>query len=217
MKIIVSFNESLKKKGAKMATLNERYRIHNKPKSNKSLLVYILVFALFIFSFSFSSYVTQYSGTLGISSAKWKIKINDKLITQDNNLIKNDISLVVTENKTDDGIIKPGQKGYFDIIIDPKDTEVSLKYKIVLDTQDLPSTIQLTSYSLNNSNTKIPLPNNKTIENTILLDGSGILKSTDKKQYRIYWQWPIENGKIDNIQNSYKIKANVKLEQYIGT
>ena len=198
-----------------MSNLKERYRIHNKSKSNKPLMKYMLIFAVLIFSTSFSRYVTENGTTLGMNVAKWNIKVNDKTITQATTLIKNEIDLVITDNKTDDGIIKPGQKGYFDIVIDPQYTEVSLKYKITLDISGLPSQIQIPNYSLNNLNTKLIMPNNKILQGNILLDGGENLDSTSKKYYRVYWQWPIENGKIENIKSNYKVKANVKIEQLI--
>ena len=198
-----------------MSNLKERYRIHNKSKSNKPLMKYMLIFAVLIFSTSFSRYVTENGTTLCMNVAKWNIKVNDKTITQATTLIKNEIDLVITDNKTDDGIIKPGQKGYFDIVIDPQYTEVSLKYKITLDISGLPSQIQIPNYSLNNLNTKLIMPNNKILQGNILLDGGENLDSTSKKYYRVYWQWPIENGKIENIKSNYKVKANVKIEQLI--
>ena len=198
-----------------MSTLNQRYQVHNKPKSNKSLLLYALVFAILIFSTSFSRYMTENGSTLGMSVAKWNIKVNNRSITQFNTTMQNEMSLVVTDNSTNDNIIRPGQKGYFDIIIDPQYTEVSLNYEVKIDTSELPSQIQIVNYSLNDLTEKITMPNNKTLTGSILLDGADNLDSTAKKYYRIYWQWPIENGKIENIKSSYKVKANVKIEQFI--
>ena len=196
-------------------TLNERYRIHNKSKSNKSLFMYLVLFAFLIFSSSLARYTNQSNATLGLEFANWCIEINGIKITPDTKTINNKIDLIVTENKTQDGLIKPGQKGYFDININPQYTEVSLKYKILIDTSDLPSEIKLKNYSINNSETKQNMPANKTLSGNILLDGKASLNETDNKKFRIYWEWASTDSKIENIKDNYKIKANIQLEQMI--
>ena len=198
-----------------MSTLRDRYRIHNKAKSNKSLLIYIAIFSIFIFSATFSRYISQSNGTFGMELADWNIEINNKLITPEITTLNNEIKLIPTENISQDGLIKPGQKGYFDIIINPEDTEVSLNYKIIIDTTKLPSQINFTKYAINNSNTKINMPSSKTIEDYIYLDGKEKLDSSDKKQYRIFWEWPVENAKIENIMQEYKITANLQIRQIV--
>lgn len=198
-----------------MPTLKDRYRIHNKAKSNKSLLVYVAVFSIFIFSATFSRYVSESNGTFGMELAAWNIEINNKLITPETTILNNEINLIPTTNVSEDGLIKPGQKGYFDILINPENTEVSLNYKITIDTSKLPSQIQLTKYAVNDSNTKKNIPGNKTIEGDIYLDGKEKLDSLDKKQYRIFWEWPAENAKIENIIQEYKITANLQIKQLV--
>ena len=216
--MFIGFNESLKEtneKGEEMSTLNDRYRIHNKSKSNKSLLIYVYALIVLIFSATFSKYLSSSNGTFGLELANWCIKVNDVAITSETTTIRNEIDLIATEGASNDGKIKPGQKGYFDILIDPEYTEVSLQYKIVLDTSKLPSQIILTGYSINNSNQKINLSNNKTIEVEIYLDGKDSLNSLDKRKYRIYWEWPQDNAKIENIQQEYIVKANLEIKQIL--
>ena len=196
-------------------TLNERYRVHNKLKSDKLLLIYILFLFIFIISTSFARFVTESNTTLGLEIANWCIKINDTQITQETSTIMNDIELITTENISEDGFIKPGQSGYFDIILDPQYTEVSLKYKILIDVSELPSQIKLTDYSINDFSIKQQFPGNNILEGNILLNGSSNLDDTDKKIYRIYWQWPEEDAKIEDIQSTYKVKANIQVEQII--
>ena len=197
-------------------TLNERYRIHNKKRTNKSLLLYLLVFALFVFSTSFSRFLNSGTSSFNAELANWCIKINGIEINQNTTTIKNEMDLIVTENESQDGKIKPGQKGYFDIVIDPKYTEVSLKYKITLDTSELPEGIELKSYSLNNFNLTNLIPQNNIIEGMILLDGKDSLEDVDKKTYRIYWEWPTQETPMENIIENYKVKANIQVEQLIN-
>jgi len=198
-----------------MTTLSEKYRVHNRSKSDKLLFIYILIFAVFIISTSFARYISQGSTTLGLELADWCIKINDTEITPTTTFLENKIDLVVTDNISEDGLIMAGQKGYFDIVIDPQYTEVSLQYSIIIDTSSLPSQIVLTEYSVNDFSIKETFPNDYVLEGQILLNGNTNLEDTDQKTYRIYWEWPIENAKMDDIQSDYKVKANVEVEQII--
>lgn len=197
-------------------TLNEKYRIHNKSRSNKVLLVLFIMIILSLFSSSFSRYLTTSQVNANVGIAKWCIKVNDREINQDTTSIQNEISLITTDNMQEGDIILPGQEGYFDIEIDPQYTEVSLKYTITLDTSNLPDNIVFDKYSINDFSVKENLPLDYKLENTILLAGREKLSDTDAKTYRIYWNWPIENGFISDLANEYKIKVNVQVEQIIG-
>ena len=124
-------------------TLNEKYRIHNRKKSYKSILIYVILFLAFFISNSFARYSTMNNTVIGVDVANWNIKINGIDISQNENTIHNEIELIVTENETQDKLIEAGQSGYFDIEINPADTEVSIAYKIILDTSNLPDGINL--------------------------------------------------------------------------
>lgn len=197
-------------------TLNEKYRIHNKSKSYKSLLFFVIIATLFVFSRSFSRYLTFSKLDTNIDVASWKIKVNDREITQDTRVIDNEVTLVTTDNSHGDGILRPGQKGYFEFTINPQYTQVSLKYTVSIDTSNLPSTIQLKEYSVNDFNTKLALPANNKLDDTILLAGRDNLGNLDIRNYRVYWEWPAENGIISDLQDEYKVKLNVQVEQIIN-
>ncbi len=196
-------------------TLDEKYRVHNRTRSRKTLLFYLLLLILLVFSGSIARYISDSSATFGMQVASWCIKINENEINKYSTVINDQMPLIVTENVTNDGLVKAGQKGYFDIKIDPQYTEVSLKYKIELDTSEIPSGIVLTSYSINDFSEKELMPTNKILEGNILLDGKNNLENNDVKIYRIYWEWPPENLKQVSIRNNYNIKANIKVEQFL--
>lgn len=194
-------------------TLDDRYRIHNKLKKNKLLRLYILIILSLIFSLTMSRYTSSSDLTLGIEVAKWDISINNTEVTPQTTKLDNKIEMVVTENQDQDGYIKAGQKGYFDIKIEPKYTEVSIQYNIKINTEDLPNEIKLTKYSINNSSEKIDMTQNKTITGQILIDEKENLDEDDTKIYRVYWEWNAENSKIQI--NDYKLKTDVEIKQLI--
>ena len=64
-----------------------------------------------------------------IKTAKWNIKINDTLLGNTTSFVVDGIK--IEENDyTKENKLAPGTSGYFDILIDPTDTDVSIKYAI---------------------------------------------------------------------------------------
>ena len=50
----------------------------------------------------------------------------------------------------------------------------------------------------------------------ILLDGKDSLEDVDKKTYRIYWEWLSQETSMESIEDNYKVKANIEIEQLIN-
>lgn len=193
--------------------LNERYYISARNKTSKRYRIFIILVLLLLFSLTLARYNSTSTYNSKMSVAKWCIKINDVEITQNTKKLSDKIEFVAVENKSEDDLIKAGQKGYFEINIDPQYTEVSLNYSIVIDTSQLPVEIELTKYAVNDFDTKIDMPSNNILTGDILLDGKTSLEDTDAKTYRIYWEWADEDNIID-IKN-YKLKANIIIKQEI--
>ena len=194
-------------------TLNEKYRIHNKTKSNKSMVIYLLIVVIFVFSNSWARYISDADLSFGVGIANWSIKVNNVQITQDTQKIYDKIDIEIVENDAQDGMIKSGQSGYFDITINPEYAEVSLDYSIEVDTSDLPSQIELVGYSINDFSTRNPMPENNLLDGNILLAGKINLTNLDTKVYRIYWQWDDENYVTE--EKDYKLIANIEIEQIV--
>ena len=169
-------NRVYKRRGAKI------YNTRNKKRTHvvSFCLVILVITLLFITSNSYARYISNGGVDLKASIAKWYIEVNGVNVTSQTTTINDEINLIVTENATQDGAIQAGQKGYFDISIDPKYTEVSLSYRINIDTSNLPSNIFLTKYSINDLETNFDMPNNNTFEGQILLHDNLALTNLDK-------------------------------------
>ena len=126
-------NRVYKRRGAKI------YNTRNKKRTHvvSFCLVILVITLLFITSNSYARYISNGGVDLKASIAKWYIEVNGVNVTSQTTTINDEINLIVTENATQDGAIQAGQKGYFDISIDPKYTEVSLSYRINIDTSNL--------------------------------------------------------------------------------
>lgn len=102
---------------------------------------------------TYSKYITSAEGNANLSIASWKIKINDQNILS-NTSITNTINPIFEGNENvTDGYIAPKSKGYFDIIIDTTNVDVSYEYIVNTRVSEKSSVKDLivTGYSINNN------------------------------------------------------------------
>ena len=103
-------------------------------KNNKKFLLLLIgifiCFLLFSIVQIYAKYLTSASGKTNITIARWNISVNNKSIKNNS-----DISAAI-EPKFDGsthispGIIAPTAEGYFDLVFDFSDVDVSFKYEI---------------------------------------------------------------------------------------
>ena len=98
--------------------------------------IIILLMLVYIFVNTYSKYTNDSSARIEQDIAVWKIKINDEDITS---LTGEPVEFEITNFEWDESVhvkegkVAPGMKGEFELIIDPTDTDTSIKYSIVID------------------------------------------------------------------------------------
>lgn len=196
-------------------TIAERYRriSLNRKKNNSYKIICIAIFVML----GFSSTLGRFSNTANVNFetnvAKWNITINGELYDGSSTLLKK--VTLFNDDGTEVSTILPGQTGYFDIVINPNGTEVSVAYEIELNMSQMPDDMQITGYTLNpSSNTSVTdMPSSKKITGNILLNSNEPLSESDKKVYRMFWKWQRDNALTST--NNYVMHVNVKVNQYI--
>lgn len=153
-----------------------------------------------------------------IKTAKWNIKINDTLLGNTTSFVVDGIK--IEENDyTKENKLAPGTSGYFDILIDPTDTDVSIKYAISFDFSNVPEGIDVLGVSETSGDTLIKTGEN-TYTNVLTLND---IKTGIKNNIRVNFSWNnietnnIEDSKLGLIYNN-KIEIPVEIEvlQYLG-
>lgn len=191
-------------------TINERYRAISIHRTKRYNLIYAIILILFLMiPTTFSRYTITAEGETSVNIANWQIAINGVDLAQ--NATLNDKIYLIYDNQQN-GMILPGKTGYFDIILDPTGTEVSIEYEIVIDLSNMPQNMILTGYTLNSGEINT-VPNNNTITGEIHLSNGTKLDSSNKQTYRIYWQWT-GSSEIE-IDENYFINANTRVRQII--
>lgn len=157
------------------------------------LVVLSIILCLFFVQESLAKYITTADETANISIARWKILVNDEDI-RDENTVNTVINPVFLGNDNiAENIIAPTSEGYFDLIIDAREADVSFKYKISMSVNKNSSVKDLvaTKYVVNGGEPITMDINNQTIENTILYGNNN-----STINIRVYIVWNDGDGSL---------------------
>ena len=199
------------------------------------LILLTISVTLSFMSDTYSRYVVDTSGNIEMSFAKWQILVNEKDIT---NGTTSDIEItpVIEEsNNVKNNTIAPSSKGYFDILINPSNVEMSFDYtvNIKLLNENMPD-ILISKYAILDDTyqegqtiTTVNLENNE-ITGTLIYDNKTENFSFKPFTVRIYFEWyDGENETMndeadteiakDALLNNTKLQiaATVKFEQNV--
>lgn len=157
------------------------------------LVVLSIILCLFFIQESLAKYITAADETANISIARWKILVNDEDI-RDENTVNTVINPVFLGNDNiAENIIAPTSEGYFDLIIDAREADVSFKYKISMSVNKNSSVKDLvaTKYVVNGGEPITMDINNQTIENTVLYGNNN-----STINIRVYIVWNDGDGSL---------------------
>lgn len=161
-------------------------------KKIKLLLVFIsLSVTLGLMSSTYSRYVASSVGDVKIDFAKWQIKVNTNDITDSTSSSINIVPTMMSNDNVKSNTIAPSSSGYFDIVVDGSNVDVSYNYSITLSlvNQNIPDLL-ISKYAIlsstYNSNDEITM--NNIINSTI--NGSNNYDSTDRTfTIRVFFEW----------------------------
>ena len=157
------------------------------------LVVLSIILCLFFVQEFLAKYITAADETANISIARWKILVNDEDI-RDENTVNTVINPVFLGNDNiAENIIAPTSEGYFDLIIDAREADVSFKYKISMSVNQNSSVKDLvaTKYVVNGGEPITMDINNQTIENTVLYGNNN-----STINIRVYIVWNDGDGSL---------------------
>lgn len=180
------------------------------------ILLLVLCSVYLYFKGSFAIYASDVDGGINVNIAKWNIKVNGTVITS-NEECNVDISDIIWESSYVDGNkAAPGGNGYFNIVIDPMDTDVSIRYDIdIIDSSVEPDKI-LTVTSVSDSTSELVKTSATTYTGIISL--TDILAS-ETKNIRIDLLW-LDDKEIEfddnQINSDDYLVVNFTARQYQG-
>ena len=160
-------------------------------KISKKIILLFIIFILLVFLFfllrqTYAKYKTDVTGNAAIAISRWNIKVNSQSI-KNNNDISAKIQPVFSGNDNiASNIIAPTAEGYFDLVFNFKDVDVSFKYDINVssDESSAVSDLVTTGYSVDGGE-KITFNNfNSPISETFAL-----ANKPEERTIRIYIMW----------------------------
>lgn len=199
---------------------NKKYKEIRRKRLNNFLLFYTFIILFLCFNMTISKYGAIGKANSNISIAAWKIKINNENIETSNTFLLNNNQQTAGAQTTNNKIA-PDSNGYFEIILDLSDTEVSIDYKLEIDTSILERNginLQITGYSINGG-TINQIENNTISGEKILREVNGkIIKFTeeDNCNIKIYWNWTADIENPEFTGESLKINVNAIVQQKLG-
>lgn len=190
----------------------------------KKLLIIVILFIIFIVAYKLiNTYALFYSEGKGIikqKNATWLIYVNEKNIATNNKFIIDTFELE-KNNHVAPGKIAPSVTGNFYITIDPKNTDVSIKYSIKLDkTKLIDEKIKIVSIEEVSQNNQLIKTDEATYTGIIKLSDIKA-KKINKVKVQITWENDENNNKIDTTLGTikdYKISIPIEIDvtQYLG-
>lgn len=197
------------------------------------LILLVLSVTLSFMSHTYSRYVAESTSNVQVSFAKWQILLNESDITNGTNSNIEITPVVEKSANVKENTIAPSSKGYFDILVNPSNVEVSFDYTLTLEVlnKNLPD-ILISKYAIleegfkeTDTITKLDITDN-TITGTLTYDNETKNFSFKPFTIRVYFEW-IEgtnesmndildtNIGLDAAKNNTKLQiaANISFKQ----
>ena len=202
------------------------------------LILLTLSVTLSFMSDTYSRYVVSTPSNIELSFASWQILVNNKDITDGTTSSLEITPVIEASDNVKDNKIAPSSKGYFDILVNPTEVEMSFDYTVnvkVLN-ENLPD-ILISKYAILDNNyeegkttiTKQDIVDNE-IKGSLTYDNETENFKFEEFTIRVYFEWyEGENESMNDEQDTevaidvnkndtkLQIEATIKFEQKIGT
>lgn len=188
----------------------------------RKILILLSCLSLFVsinfFIETYGKYLTDIDEEADIKIARWRILINGDDVRNNSTTGTTITPIFVGNSNIEDNVIAPHAEGYFDLIIDGTDADVSFKYDIAISVSEESSVQDLivTGYSIDGKE-KVET-NETTISDTVPLEQENKVISI-----RVYIKWDdSEDSTMSNeddttatMGSDAKMDVNLKFTQVI--
>lgn len=178
-------------------------------------ILLILLVAVYFIQDTMAKYRKRISVETKVEIASWNIKVNNESILGKTALTQAIQPTFAGDLYTKEGVLAPGSKGYYDIVIDPTEVDVAFHYKVISEV-DPNSDVQdfiTTSYIIDPKEGKDPTlyPTDSGIEGDFFPNGQPFT-------IRIYVLWnddpaseAMDNQQDTEIANNKDAKALISV------
>lgn len=183
------------------------------------LVIFSLTLCVFFITESYAKYLTSTQGNAKMNVARWKIIVNNEDIKNNSSLTTQITPTFLGNDNIAENVIAPTSEGYFDLLIDATEADVSFKYNIGIEVDESSSVqdLKISKFVINEEEF-IPADNTYSIERQVLhKDNSQIIN------IRVYIYWDdSESASMDNamdtqatIDNNALLNVNLNFTQLV--
>lgn len=173
------------------------------------LAILCLLLCIFLIQDTYAKYITTNNESANMTIARWRILVNNKDIRENSTTMATITPVFEGNDNISSGIIAPTSEGYFDLIIDATEADVSFKYKIEISSSSSSPVKDLvaTKYKIDDNEEVTLTKDNQVIENTVLHKDN-----TKPINIRVYIIWDdSENSTMDNYEDTEATKKEDRL------
>lgn len=183
------------------------------------LVIFSLTLCVFFITESYAKYLTSTEGNAKMNVARWKIIVNNEDIKNNSSLTTQITPTFLGNDNIAENVIAPTSEGYFDLIIDATEADVSFKYNIDIEVDENSSVqdLKISKFVIGEEEI-IPTDNTYSIERQVLhKDNTQIIN------IRVYIYWDdSESASMDNtmdtqatIDNNALLNVNLNFTQLV--
>ena len=188
----------------------KKKKLRLKRKVKNFLIFYAFICISVFANYTFSRYIETSDDNFQVSIANFNVTVNDV------NVLNNepfDIELSPNSNSYENKLM-PNNSGYFEIIINPKGTEVSLEYELLFNMENLDSDIVLTKCILNDEE-QLPFTGTTIKGDLLMKDLTKGFTDEDILNIKVYWEWNEEEDIINPVIDDTRMKITSIVKQKI--
>lgn len=189
---------------------------------NRKLLIILTIILMFVTIYVIKDTYALFESNKIVNTntniAKWNVMINGKNINNEQRFIIDSINILEKGN-VKNGKMAPGAEGYFDIVIEPNDTDTSIIYNVTFDFAKVNGSFKINKIEEITSGNLI-MTGESTYSKVITLDE---IKRGVTNTIRVYIKWDnIEENNEEDSQigltknNFINIPVIVEVTQYLG-
>ncbi len=177
--------------------------MHFKKRISIFVALLSLTYSVSLIQNTYAKYVSSAEANSNINIARWNITVNTQDVIQNSNFTNN-LTPVFTENQyIKENVIAPTSEGYFDIIIDGTNADVSFKYTITLNpsNEQTIKDFEIVKYTIED------------IDYTYSENITGVINYNDTsktKSIRVYFKWndDAETQQMNNSEDTLATTEN---------
>lgn len=202
--------------------------VRTKDRTRKKILFcfscLFLILSLLVIKSTYAKYITSASGDANIDIARWKILVNNQDVVENKELTSVITPIFEGNDNIASNVIAPTAEGYFDIIIDASNTDVSLRYEVTTSDNENSAVadLEISGYTIDDGERQAIVSD----DGQIKIENDILYNSTDKDiRLRVYLKWNDDDAMgavMDNTAdtnatktegNMAKVNVNLKFIQ----